>query len=155
MSSKNIVYIGEFDKYDITRKAKCRNTGCNNLIRPPFRKYCSIKSNRQFERWYYHNFYWDRVRSDIFKRDNYTCQICSKRYPYTFRKKFARSRGLECDHIVPRSLYEKLGYRFDSLENKVKTIIEFLHNHDKLRTLCRECHKKVTKEYLRSNTNAH
>ncbi|HKQ21125.1 MAG TPA: hypothetical protein VJS91_03720, partial [Nitrososphaeraceae archaeon] len=50
----------------------------------------------------------------------------------------------------PRSLYEKLGYKFDSLENKVKTITEFLHNHNNLRTLCRDCHKGVTKEFLRS-----
>ncbi|HEY7228711.1 MAG TPA: hypothetical protein VH481_11385, partial [Nitrososphaeraceae archaeon] len=67
----------------------------------------------------------------------------------------ARSRGLECDHIVPRSLYKKLGYKFDSLENKVKTITEFLHNHNNLRTLCKGCHKKVTKEFLHSNVNAH
>jgi 5-methylcytosine-specific restriction endonuclease McrA len=44
-----------------------------------------------------------------------------------------------------------LGYRFDSLENKVRTITEFLHNHDNLRTLCKECHKRVTKQYLCGN----
>ena len=154
MPSRNIVYIREFDKFDDNGSIICRNTGCENLIKSPFRKYCSKECNKQFEKWYYHNFYWDRVRSDIFRRDNYTCQICRKKYPYTYRKKFARSRGLECDHIIPRSLYEKLGYRFDSLENKVKTITEFLHNHDNLRTLCKEFHKRVTKEYLRSNVNA-
>ena len=153
MSSKDIVYIREFDKFDSTGNTICRNTGCQNLIKYPFRKYCSKECNKQFEKWYYHNFYWDRVRSDIFKRDNFTCQICRKKYPYTFRRKFARSRGLECDHIVPRSLYKKLGYRFDSLENKVKTITEFLHNHDNLRTLCNECHKRVTKQYLCGKVN--
>jgi 5-methylcytosine-specific restriction endonuclease McrA len=44
----------------------------------------------------------------------------------------------------------KLGYKFDSLENKVKTITEFLHNHNNLRTLCKDCHKGVTKEFLRN-----
>src|SRR5437867_4142712 len=108
MSFRDIVYIREFDKFDSMGNTICRNTGCQNLIKYPFRKYCSKECNKQFEKWYYHNFYWDRVRSDIFKRDNFTCQICRKKYPYTFRRKFARSRGLECDHIVPRSLYKKL-----------------------------------------------
>lgn len=155
MSSRNIVYIREFDKFDSMGNTICRNTGCQNLIKYPFRKYCSKECNKQFEKWYYHNFYWDRVRSDIFKRDNYTCQICRKKYPYTYRKKFARSYRLECDHITPRSLYKKLGYRFDSLDNKIKTITEFLHSHDNLRTLCKECHKKVTKKYLRTDTNVY
>jgi len=74
MSSRNIVYIREFDKFDDNGDIICRNTGCDNLIKSPFRKYCSKECNKQFEKWYYHNFYWDRVRSDIFKRDNYTCQ---------------------------------------------------------------------------------
>ena len=155
MSSRNIVYIREFDRFDNMGNNICRNTGCQNLIKYPFRKYCSRECNKQFEKWYYHNFYWDRVRSDIFKRDNYTCQICGKKYPYSYRKKFVRSRGLECDHIIPRSLYKKFGYRFDSLENKIKMITEFLHNHNNLRTLCNECHKRVTKEFLRSDMSGY
>jgi 5-methylcytosine-specific restriction endonuclease McrA len=94
--------------------------------------------------WHYHNFYWDRIRSDIFKRDNYVCQICKRRYPYTYRRKFARSNKLECDHIIPKSLYKQYGYEFDTLENKVKATLEFLHNPDNLRTLCHTCHKQVT-----------
>ena len=153
MSSKNIVYIREFDKYDITGKTMCRNTGCNNLIRPPFRKYCSKKCNKEFERWYYHNFYWDRVRSDIFKRDNYTCQVCKVKYEYRYRRKFVRSGILECDHIIPKSRYKLLGYKFDTLQEKVKTITEFIHNHDNLRTLCKECHLKITIQYLKKRSN--
>jgi 5-methylcytosine-specific restriction endonuclease McrA len=129
MSTRNIVYIREFDRFDKMGNTLCRNTGCQNLIKYPFRKYCSKECSKQFE---------------------YTCQICKKSYPYSYRKKFARSRLLECDHITPRSLYKKLGYKFDSLDNKVKTITEFLHNHNNLRTLCRDCHKGVTKEFLRS-----
>jgi 5-methylcytosine-specific restriction endonuclease McrA len=30
-------------------------------------------------------------------------------------------------------------------------ITEFLHNHNNLRTLCKECHKGVTTEFLRSD----
>jgi 5-methylcytosine-specific restriction endonuclease McrA len=90
------------------------------------------------------------VRSEIFKRDNYTCQICKRNYPYRYRKRFARSKNLECHHIVPRSLYEQNGYRFDTLENKIKATLEFFHNHNNLRTLCHDCHKSVTSKY-RSN----
>jgi len=153
MASRNIVYIREFDKFDSMGNSICRNTGCQNLVKYPFRKYCSKGCSKQFGKWYYHNFYWERVRSDIFKRDNYTCQICRKKYPYTYRKKFARSKRLECDHIIPRSLYKELGFRFDSLDNKIKTITEFLHSHDNLRTLCKECRKGVTKEYLQCPTD--
>jgi 5-methylcytosine-specific restriction endonuclease McrA len=142
-----IVYIGEFDKYDSLGRLLCRNTNCNNYPRSPYRKYCSRKCNKDFERWYYHNFFWDRVRSDIFKRDNYTCQICKRKYPYTYRKKFARSGKLQCDHIVPRSLYEQKGYKYDTLDSKIKTTLEFLHNHNNLRTLCYNCHKQVTAKY--------
>jgi 5-methylcytosine-specific restriction endonuclease McrA len=142
-----IVYIGEFDKKDSQGRLMCRNTPCNNYPVAPYRKYCSRSCNREFRRWYYHNFYWERVRSDIFRRDNYTCQICNQRYPVRYRS-FIRTRNLECDHIIPRSLYEEHGYRCDSLENKVKTTLEFLHNHNNLRTLCRKCHKTITSKYL-------
>lgn len=153
MSSKHIVYIGEFDKYDNKGNTMCRNTGCFKLITPPFRKYCSKECNRQFERWYYHNFYWERVRSDVFKRDNFTCQICKIKYNYTYRKKFARSKVLECDHIIPKSCYKQLGYKFNTLEEKIRTVTEFFHNHNNLRTLCKGCHKKVTIEYLKTKVD--
>src|SRR5919198_4334370 len=154
-NSKMIVYIGEFDKYDNNSKLLCRNSGCLNYPKFPYRKYCSKKCNREFERWYYHNFYWERVRSDIFKRDNYTCQICKKKYAYTYRRKFARSKKLECDHIIPRSLYEQYGYKYDTLENKIKTTLEFLHSHNNLRTVCYDCHKHVTSKYLSSKKEKH
>jgi 5-methylcytosine-specific restriction endonuclease McrA len=61
---------------------------------------------------------------------------------------------LECDHIVPRSLYQQLGYKFDTLDNKIKTTLEFFHNQNNLRTLCTECHKQVTGIYLRGRTKS-
>ena len=152
MSSRNIAYIESLIDLTTLEIPFAEILDVKILIKYPFRKYCSRECNKQFEKWYYHNFYWDRVRSDIFKRDNYTCQICRKNIPIHIEK-FVRSRRLECDHIIPRSLYKKLGYRFDSLENKIKMITEFLHNHNNLRTLCNECHKRVTKEFLRSGIN--
>ncbi len=145
---KMIVYIEEFDKYDSKGKLLCRNTHCNNYPKSPYRKYCSKKCNKDFRHWYYHNFYWERVRSDIFKRDKYTCQICKRAFPYTYRRRFARSKKLECDHIIPKSLYGQQGYKHDTLENKIKATLEFFHNHKNLRTLCSDCHKQVTAKYL-------
>jgi 5-methylcytosine-specific restriction endonuclease McrA len=146
---KMIVYIEEFDRRDSIGNLLCRNISCKNYPRPPFRKYCSKKCNKDFRRWYFHNFYWERVRSDIFRRDKYTCQVCKRKYPFTYRKRFVRSRKLECDHIIPRSLYEQNGFKFDTLENKIKTTIGFLHNHENLRTLCSDCHRNETSRFLR------
>src|SRR5918997_1547595 len=75
---------------------------------------------QEFRRWYYHNFFWERVRSDIFKRDKYTCQLCKRKFQYRYRRKFVRSANLECDHIIPRSMYQQMGYKYDTLENKIK-----------------------------------
>jgi 5-methylcytosine-specific restriction endonuclease McrA len=149
-SSKMFVYIREFDKYDDSGKLLCRNTICFNYPESPYRRYCSKKCSKDFEHWYYHNFYWDRVRSDIFKRDNYTCQICKRRFPYTYRRRFAKSKKLQCDHVIPRSLYKQHGYKYDTLENKITATLEFFHNPDNLRTLCYNCHKQVTLKYIRS-----
>ena len=148
LRSKMIVYIREFDKHDDNGKLLCRNTKCTNHPVLPYKKYCSKKCNQEFRRWYYHNFFWDRVRSDIFRRDEYTCQICKRAYRYNYRRKFVRSANLECDHIIPRSMYQRLGYKYDTLENKIKVTVEFFHNHNNLRTVCRECHKQVTSTFL-------
>lgn len=57
-------------------------------------------------------------RSDVFARDNYTCQLCGA------RSAVGRTVYLEADHIKAFSAFPKL--RFD------------INNG---RTLCRECHK--------------
>ena len=59
---KKIVYIQEFDKYDNHGKLLCRNISCNKYPQPPYKKYCSRKCNKEFRHWYYHNFFWERIR---------------------------------------------------------------------------------------------
>ena len=150
-SFRMIIYIQEFDKYDDNGKLLCRNTKCSNYPILPYKKYCSKKCNREFRHWYYHNFFWERVRSDIFKRDKYACKLCKRKFLHTYRRGgFARCKNLECDHIIPKSLYEQLGYKYDTLENKIKVTLEFFHNRNNLRTLCHDCHKQVTSSYLRN-----
>ena len=139
-----VVYINEFDKLDEEGKQKCRNNSCENFVCKPFRKYCSRKCSVEFTRWYNKNFYWRNIRNSILKRDNYTCQICGLKLNKKKRHNKKIENWLECDHIIPKSYYTFLGYNFDTLENKVKTVLEFLHNDKNLRTLCYKCHKEVT-----------
>ena len=139
-----VVYINEFDRLDEEGKQKCRNNKCENFVCKPFRKYCSRKCSVEFTRWYNKNFYWRNIRNSILKRDNYTCQICGLKLNKKKRHNKKIENWLECDHIIPKSYYTFLGYNFDTLENKVKTVLEFLHNDKNLRTLCYKCHKEVT-----------
>lgn len=139
-----IVYIHEFDKFDESGIQKCRNHNCMQSVCKPFKKYCSKKCSTQFTKWYNANFYWRNIRNQVLKRDNYTCQICG--IMLNRKKRFNKplKNWLECDHIIPKSYYYHLGYQYDTLENKVKTILEFIHNGNNLRTLCYKCHKKLS-----------
>jgi len=141
---KFIVYINEFDRIDEEGKLKCRNNNCENLVCKPFRKYCSRKCSKDFTKWYNKNFYWRNIRNSILRRDDYTCQICGLKLNKKKRHNKKIENWLECDHIIPKSYYSFLGYNFDTLENKVRTVLEFLHNENNLRTLCYQCHKEVT-----------
>lgn len=141
---KLIVYINEFDRVDEEGKQKCRNNNCENLVRKPFRKYCSRKCSEEFTKWYNKNFYWRNIRNSVLKRDNYTCQICGLKLNKRKRHNKKIKNWLECDHIIPKSYYTFMGYGFDTLENKIRTVLEFLHNETNLRTLCYKCHKEVT-----------
>ncbi len=143
-NEKFIVYINEFDKYDENSEPICRNINCTNRVCKPFRKYCSKRCNKDFSKWYNSNFYWSKVRNSVLKRDNFTCQICEIKLHKKKRYNKVKKNWLECDHIIPKSYYYNFGYRFDTLENKIKTILEFHHNKDNLRTLCYKCHKEVT-----------
>ncbi len=143
-TNKYIVYIKEFDKYDENSEPLCRNLNCNNKVCKPYRKYCSKKCNKEFTKWYNSNFYWRKVRNSVLKRDNFTCQVCGIKLHKKKRFNKLVQNWLECDHLIPKSHYYSFGYRFDSLENKVKTVLEFFHNKDNLRTLCYTCHKEIT-----------
>jgi hypothetical protein len=68
-------------------------------------------------------------RASVYKRDNYTCQFCSK-----------HCDDLNADHIKPFALI--------LLENEIKSLEEALKckelwNIDNGRTLCHECHRKT------------
>lgn len=58
----------------------------------------------------------DKLQKQILARDNYTCQICG-----------IRGKNMQVDHIQPWAEYVKLRF-----------------NMNNCRTLCRECHYKIT-----------
>lgn len=75
------------------------------------------------------SFKYRQWRSDIFERDNYTCQKCN-----------AKGGEINADHIKAFSIILK--------ENNIKTledalICEELWNINNGRTLCEKCHKKT------------
>ncbi|VFJ12549.1 HNH endonuclease [Candidatus Nitrosocosmicus franklandus] len=147
-----IVYIREFDKIDEQGIQRCRNLKCMEPVCKPFKKYCSRKCSKEFTRWYNSNFYWRNVRNRVLRRDNFTCQICGIQLDRRKKKNKSQKNWLECDHIIPKSYYYHLGYQFDTLDNKVRTILEFIHNGNNLRTLCYKCHKKQSVTVVSTRT---
>jgi hypothetical protein len=63
---------------------------------------------------------WDIIRKKVYKRDNWTCQICGKHC----------HKNIQCHHIIP--------YRH-SLDDGLSNLI----------TLCVSCHKKEEIKYYR------
>lgn len=74
-------------------------------------------------RWKFHgHYFWDSARSYVMLRDRYTCQICHGR---------RRARQLDVDHIV------EIAAGGAALE------------YSNLQTVCRDCHRIKTLEFLR------
>lgn len=74
--------------------------------------------------WKFHgHYFWDSARSYVLLRDRYTCQECGLR---------RRARELDVDHIV------EIARGGAALE------------YSNLRTVCRPCHRKKTREFLRT-----
>jgi len=104
---------------------RCINCGAE--LSPPRRSYCSEECRHQFRivelqenvmlGHYDWRLLWPRMRSEVLKRDNYTCQACGARGII--------SDDLEVHHIVPVS---KGGECLDP-ENLI--------------TLCKKCHRKT------------
>src|SRR5215211_1652155 len=119
---KKIVYIQEFDKYDKNGKLLCRNINCNKYPQSPYRKYCSKKCNKEFRHWYYHNFFWERIRSDVFKRDNYTCQICKNKTTLEFFHNHNNLRTL-CQDCHRQVTSKYLSSKFQVKKKQVSQMI--------------------------------
>ena len=79
----------------------------------------AIRTSKQNVRW----------REAVFKRDNYTCQLCRIRGVY-----------IEADHIKPLSIIVREN-NITSMDDARKC--ELLWNIDNGRTLCKECHSKT------------
>ena len=80
------------------------------------------------------SFNYRQWRSDVFMRDNYTCQICGKR----------GNGRIEADHHIKQFSLILKGYNIKTLEDAENC--EELWNINNGRTLCKDCHRK-TKSY--------
>ena len=72
---------------------------------------------------------WSVTRAMVFKRDNYVCAMCGKRFANVYEgEEYAQSEMLIGDHIVPIAVG---GSEFDM---------------DNIQTLCIDCNKIKTKD---------
>lgn len=121
-----------FNRHDRAGREVCRNVECFELVKSPFVHYCSWKCKKAFERYHKMNFTWKGVRFKVFQRDHFKCVKCNS------------GSRLECDHIKAVCLMREFGYTKMNL-NTYKNYVYSLNN---LRTLCYDCHKKVTKDLM-------
>lgn len=68
------------------REFRAAFMGARRGMITPFTPFMKRDDGRVFSR------EWSKIRAEIFRRDNYTCQYCS-----------VRGGRLECDHIIPVS----------------------------------------------------
>lgn len=92
-----------------------------------------------------HSFEYRQWRSDIFTKDNFTCQICNRQKEV--------SGKLNADHY-PKSFASILA------EYKIKSLIEAisceeLWSINNGRTLCKECHEKTDNYFFKAITKGH
>lgn len=80
------------------------------------------------------NYKWKALKSEIYKRDNYTCQSCLKRLP---------SRQLGCHHLIP--------YRYCNGNEEAFLYWNITVNSPaNLVTLCLSCHAKEDWKYRKN-----
>lgn len=72
-------------------------------------------------------YYWNKIRKQVYKRDNYTCQICYK-----------KDIIINAHHIIP--------FRYFNLPEKANLL-------DNLITLCKKCHAKEDSKILKGVKN--
>jgi 5-methylcytosine-specific restriction endonuclease McrA len=73
------------------------------------------------------HYFWDSARSYVMLRDRYTCRLCGVRH---------RARELDVDHII------EIARGGAALE------------YSNLQTVCRTCHRRKTREFLRQPRGA-
>lgn len=152
----NTIFIPSsyFHKFDENKKKLCSLKECYKPVKDNRYITCSDEHSAAFNRWYCDNYLWSSIKSIILKRDNYTCQICMEDFS-RFLNEHSIWYGMvgqyvEFDHIVPKSKARDL--QLVVRNNQERAFImwnQIIGNHSNLRTLCKECHYKVTKEYMK------
>ncbi len=94
---------------------------------------CSKTCTENFYEQHDESLSWNWVRARVFKRDNYICAKCGRRYVVKYDGvEYADSSNLICDHIVPLAMDGEMW------------------NMDNLQTLCIECNKIKTAQDLKN-----
>ena len=147
---KLIVYINEFARYDSQGELLCRNRSCENYPKFPYKNIVRKNVIRTF---------------DVGTITIFIGTVCDLIYlsVITIVVRFEETVSLAVEGeadlrdlqgwnatTLSKSLFKQLGYKFDTFENKVSATLDFLHNHNNLRTLCHSCHREVTYRYLAS-----
>ena len=97
---------------------------CNKACYLAYRK--AQRLNGNWNGYFYLRADWIHLRRRIKARDEYTCQICKKKFAHF-------SRSLTVHHIVPR----------DTFPQVTDVIHPFSDHPDNLISLCNSCHQKV------------
>lgn len=135
-----IGHIGKYHSEETKKLISRKKLGVKLSIEEKIKRKLSAKSGESSHLWrggitpFYRMlrtcFEYRQWRSDVFTRDNFTCQWCGDN----------RGGNLEVDHISPLKLILQKN-EITNMEQAVKC--EELWNINNGRTLCRECHKKT------------
>ena len=124
------VRCGEKLKY---RRTKIHHGCMNGKWSSVFKNSCSdkvkIRASKKYQRW----------RSSVFKRDNYTCVLCGA------RNGFGDGIVLAADHIIPfAKILDQIRFQY-GIDGLYKNAMQsdLLFNTNNGRTLCTNCHKKT------------
>lgn len=123
-----------FNRYDRAGRELCRNIECDNLSTGKLH-YCSYQCKKKFYKYHRMNFTWQGVRFKVFIRDKWRCQLCN-----------VKTDRPQADHIRAVALMKEFGYK----DMTLNTYKNYIYSLDNLRTLCTECHKKVTKDLIQN-----
>jgi len=111
-----------------------------NVSRENHHSWKANKTSSEVKRLIRHSFEYRQWRSDIFKRDNFTCVLC-------FRQKEVSGK-LEADHYPKFFADILVEYNIQDIDTAVNC--EELWNINNGRTLCKDCHEKTSNYFFKA-----
>ena len=97
---------------------------CEKPLQGRQQRYCSPECADAI----YEKYLWDNIKEKVFKRDNFTCQMC----------------GLKPSESESHLYFENGDWHSLEVDHKIPFAKGGSHSLDNLQTLCKKCHKKKT-----------